>query len=415
MNRKLSAAAAFTLVLFCASSVSAGRKLFQLGAQIGAMPVADERNSSMIDLVKDFIEGDGGFSPLAGLLGYQGSLNYLGIADALVFDVQNFGSTVRMTIPSIGTDITFIGSDPDDVADQIEDWFEKDDSKQWADFLRATNELSQLALLSGNPKSTVALMGNSPYRKYGYDDSRSRFGFGETETQRVAGLELRIDARAGSVNTRRFDSDLAAFDGAITLGGEFGRLVGLAFSIIGQYRNYSGTEMADLGLELALPLTFLRPDTSDYFWQLTPFFQAAGGASIDAAAGGLFLGGGVVNAIGLHRSCWDIQMSNEIAYYGGIPINDVGGYDFDTKLSQLLFKNGLEATVWFGAGFYADVGVHFTNFAVDDAAVPWYATPTIGVGWQAGRWLDLRIAYEADVDNKDYRAHNAVLKLDFLF
>jgi len=159
----------------------------------------------------------------------------------------------------------------------------------------------------------------------------------------------------------------------------------------------------------------LRPDTSEYFWQLTPFFQSAAGASIDAAAGGLFLGGGVVNAIGRHFDCFDIQMSNEIAYYGGIPTPEIDGYDFDTKLEQWLFKNGLEGTLWLGLGFYADAGLHFTNFAKDKAAVPWYATPTVGVGWQAGRWMDIRVAYEANVDNKDYRSHNAVLKLDFLF
>jgi hypothetical protein len=68
-----------------------------------------------------------------------------------------------------------------------------------------------------------------------------------------------------------------------------------------------------------------------------------------------------------------------------------------------------------GAGFYADAGVHFTNFAVDAAAVSWFVTPTVGVGWQAGRWMDLRLAYEADLDNKDYKAHNLQVKLDFLF
>jgi hypothetical protein len=184
---------------------------------------------------------------------------------------------------------------------------------------------------------------------------------------------------------------------------------------VGQYRDYNGAKMADLGLELAVPITLKRPDRGPTFWQITPFLQAAAGASKAAVAGGLFMGGGLVNALGYNRGPFEILMANEMAYYGGIPIDNLGGYDFETALSQLYFKNGLEGTWWIGAGFYADAGVHFTNFARDAAAVSWFVTPTVGVGWQAGRWMDLRLAYEADLDNKDYKAHSAQLKFDFLF
>ena len=108
-------------------------------------------------------------------------------------------------------------------------------------------------------------------------------------------------------------------------------------------------------------------------------------------------------------------MSNEMAYYGGIPINDIGGYEFDTNLSQLYFKNGFEGTWWWDRGLYADAGVHFTNFAIDAAAVSWFATPTVGVGWQVGRWVDFRVAYEADLGTDSYRSHNAQLKIDLFF
>jgi hypothetical protein len=171
----------------------------------------------------------------------------------------------------------------------------------------------------------------------------------------------------------------------------------------------------DLGAELALPITLRRPDDGQYFWQLTPFVQAAGGVSIAFAAGGLFMGGGVVNALGWNHGSFEILMSNEIAYYGRISLNDIQGYDFSTDLSQLYFKNGLEGTWWMGAGFYSGVGIHFTHFAVDPAAESWFATPEVELGWEAGRWFDIRLAYEADVGADDYRSHNLRVKLDFLF
>ena len=75
--------------------------------------------------------------------------------------------------------MSFAGPTADDVYEQIEEWFEDDGASQWAKFLRKANARSPLALLSGNPRSTVALMGDSAYRKFGFDDSRSRFGHGE--------------------------------------------------------------------------------------------------------------------------------------------------------------------------------------------------------------------------------------------
>ena len=412
-------AALAALVLTTSAAHAADRDLFVMDARVAGILNAQGGDNDVVDLVDDFISARSGspFAPLIGILGYQGSLDYLGIPDAIQFDVQKqLGgqAEVRLRIPITGTDETFSAATVDAVTDEIEDWLEGNGISEWADFLRASNALSPLALLSGNPRSSVALMGDSAYRKFGFDDSHSRMGFGESK-QRFGGFVLRVDAGISSVNTAQFSDDLWAIDPSITLAGEFGRYVGLSFSIVGQYRDYNGAKMADLGLELAVPITLKRPDRGPTFWQITPFLQAAAGASKATVAGGLFMGGGLVNALGYNRGRFEILMANEMAYYGGIPIDNIGGYDFETDLSQLYFKNGLEGTWWMGAGFYADAGVHFTNFVVDAAAVSWFVTPTVGLGWELGRWMDLRLAYEADLDNKDYKAHNLQVKLDFLF
>jgi len=60
----------------------------------------------------------------------------------------------------------------------------------------------------------------------------------------------------------------------LTLAGDFGRRFGLSFSILGQYRSYAGAKQADVGVELALPITLRRPDVGPLFWQVTPFVQA---------------------------------------------------------------------------------------------------------------------------------------------
>ena len=423
MNRCFRAFAALAaLALTTSTAHAADRELFILGVTVGA-PDVQTGDHKVIRLMENFVKRDADFSEISpelvpgGGLQFAGGLDYMGIPGALELTVGvDLGGNVNgLTLTTIaGTVQSFTGANEDEVYDQLEDWIKQDGVSEWAKFLQASNALSPLALLSGNPRSSVALMGDSAYRKFGFDDSHSRMGFGGSK-QRFGGFVLRVDAGVSSVNTAQFGDDLWTIDPMITLGGELGRYVGLSFSIVGQYRDYNDTKMADLGLEVAVPITLKRPDRGQTFWQITPFLQAAAGASIDAAAGGLFMGGGLVNALGYNQGRFEILMANEMAYYGGIPVDNLGGYDFDVELSQLYFKNGLEGTWWMGAGFYADAGVHFTNFAVDAAAVSWFVTPTVGVGWQAGRWMDLRLAYEADLDNKDYKAHNLQVKLDFLF
>ena len=111
--------------------------------------------------------------------------------------------------------------------------------------------------------------------------------------------------------------------------------------------------------------------------------QSAAGVSIDLAAGGLLIGGGGVNTLALQLGMFELSLANELAYYSGLPIDDISGYDFDTELDQLIMKNGLKVGVHLGI-FYLDAGSAFTNFLTSDAAVDFYATPFAGVGLALG-------------------------------
>ena len=302
--------------LACTTPASAVLPLFVIDAQAGSISQAGSDNS-VVDLVDAFITADvsGGFGGLDGLEGYDGTLSYLGVPGAVEFSLSNFGTELTITVPSTNTTVELRGLTPEDLADNFDDWLKSSGLGVWTDFLREMNGATPLAMLSGNPKSTVALMGDNAYRKFGFDDSRSRMGFGET-IDRWGNFELRVDAGISTVKTDQFSGDMWAFDPSLTFAGDFGRHVGLSFSLIGQYRNYQGAKLADIGAELALPITIKRPDEGPWYWQITPFVQAAGGVSVDFAAGGLFMGGGAVNALGWNRGRYELLMSNEIAYYG---------------------------------------------------------------------------------------------------
>jgi hypothetical protein len=424
MNRISTRIPLLIAALAFATPAGASDPILRADIDVNDLPLSgSERSHDMIDLIEDVIELKGIFSPvdkaLAILKGYSGNLDYLGWDDAIRIEVGAFAPgdlevTARVIIPATGLNKPFSASNPDALFDEIEDWLKDSGADDWFDFLREANAHTPLAVTSGNPKSTVALLGSSAYRRFGFDDSRSRFGY-QTQVERYGGLDVRLDVGGSSLDVEGFD-DLWTVDPSLMIGGDFGKLVGLSFTVIGQYRNYDGAKIGDLGLELALPLTFLRPDDkSSWYWQLTPVIQAGAGFSKNLAAGGLIMGGGLVNGVAKQFDSFEVLMANEILYYGGIPTGDIGGYDFETDLSQLYFRNGVEATWYPGMGIYLDVGIHFSNFAIDDAAVNWYATPAVGFGWQAGRWMDIRVSYEPDLAPDDYVAHTLQLKLDFLF
>jgi len=141
--------------------------------------------------------------------------------------------------------------------------------------------------------------------------------------------------------------------------------------------------------------------------------QSAAGASIELAAGGLFVGGGGVNTLAVELGLFELSLANELVYYSGIPIDNIQGYDFDTELDQLITKNGVKLGAHLGV-FSIDAGASFTNFLTSDAAVDFYATPFVGVGVSLGGFAVLRLGYEADL-GQDYTAHSGRLKLDFHF
>lgn len=307
----------------------------------------------------------------------------------------------------------FSGASPADIENQVEAWLKQNGARTWAEFLEAMNALTPLAVLDGNPRSTTALMANSAFRNFGLHDDRSRLGFREQEIARWSSFGLSIDAAASSIDTPGFD-DLQAYDGSLTLAGDIGRHVGLSFSLIGQLRDYQGAESYDVGLELAVPVRLRRPEAQrdgSVYWAVTPVLQVAAGASKSLAAGGLFLGGGLVNSMAYHTGPFEIAMGNQLVYYGGLPVDDIGGFDFDTDLDRLALKNGVKIAFHPVELLAIEAGVSLTNFLASDAAIDEYATPFVGAVVRVGRLIEIRAAYEADVGNDDYRAHSGRLSV----
>ena len=137
--------------------------------------------------------------------------------------------------------VAFDTDSPAALEDQVEAFIRQDAAETWANFVESMSGQSELALLDGNPRSTTALMANSAFRRFGLNDTHSRLGYREQEVTRFGTFGLTLEFAGGNVETSQFD-DLTTLDGSLELGGEFNDTVGLAFSVVGQYRDYRGSE-----------------------------------------------------------------------------------------------------------------------------------------------------------------------------
>ncbi len=402
-------AASLALALVALAAPIRAVDLFAVDVGNGALSAS---GNDFLAIAQDLLGQRDRFAVLVGQSDYTAELDYLGVPNALRLEVSDLGNAVRLDIPSTGASVSFSGASPDEVESQVEDWLRSDGAAAWSDFLGEINGRSPLSLLDGNPRSTTALMSENAFRRFGLRPS-PRVETSRAEVSRFGGAALRVAARGSRIEAEGFD-DLYTADGSVQLEGELGRVLGLSFAAVGQYRDYEGARSYDGGLELALPLRLVGGQEGvRVAWSLTPLLQAAAGVSRELAAGGLVLGGGVANALAIPLGPVELALGNALTYYRGVPLEDVGGYDFETEVNQLLARSGARLGWDVARQLRVEGGASLSNFLTSDAAVPHFVTPFAAMRLRAGR-AQLGLEYAADVGD-GYTAHSARLNLQLAF
>jgi hypothetical protein len=404
---------AAVIALACALASAAGaRDLFILQAA----NVTDSGHD-LERLVGDLLSHEGAFSGLALQPTYRGTLDYLGIPGAVLMDASLSGRQVRLTIPSTGFTRTFTGASPDDVQNQVEDFFKNAGSDELAKFYEKTSSRTPLALLDGNPRSTTALFARGAFDRFGLGALRTRHGYGEEDADVWGHFDLGAKAGAGGIDAGPFD-DLWVADASLTIGGDFDPGAGLYLSGIGQYRNYDGADIFDGGLELAIPIALVQPnDVNPVRWMITPVVQSGGGGSEDTLSGGFLVGGGGVSALGLNLGPFELTIADELLYYHGFDLGEIEDISINTELDQWITRNGGKLA-FYPIGlerFWIEGGASLTNFLGTSAAVDWYASPFAGIGFKLFDVLRMRLGWESDFGEHDYAAHTGRFDLGFEF
>jgi hypothetical protein len=88
-------------------------------------------------------------------------------------------------------------------------------------------------------------------------------------------------------------------------------------------------------------------------------------------------------------------MGNQYVYEQGSNLN-LTDWDYISNVQQEILKNGLKLTWAPGNAMFLDGGVVYTNL-LDEAAVPNYWAPFLGVGVRFGADSGLRVGYRADL------------------
>ena len=334
-------------------------------------------SSSVLNLIQSAVDAQGDFSSFNGR-GYNASLQYAGVANAINFSVNNAGTSATLQIPSTGFSKTFTGTSRDDLNNQITSFLKTDGQSEYAKFLKAMNEQSTVAVSDGNPNSSTAMMASEAFSDYA-------FGEGETRAEKAS--------RADAVRT---SFGVVADIGSFTSGGISGTSyslplsmnfnltdrVGIGVAVPLNYTEIEGAKIFSAGLTLALPVKIILPgDNQPWSWQLTPSGGAIASASEDMLAGGAIGQGGISSMLTYDFGKFSLTMGNFFGCFEGIPIT-VSGDTFNPDVSQQITKNGLKISVPVKQHWVVEAyGIH--TKVLQSAAVNQYFTVGAEIGWRS--------------------------------
>jgi hypothetical protein len=400
---------ALACLLLGLGSAAFAADLFSITAQTtsGTPEQSTVGGQSVIDLADQLINNKEQFAVFENR-DFAATLTYAGIEDAVRFSGNAAGTEVTLAIPSTGFSKTFTGTDRDDLEQQIEDFLKKEGSKQWSAFQKKVNELSTVAVSDGNPQATTAWLANQHFSKFALQQSLF-------DSPAKGGGHLQFDATGEMISSDNGDGHRVG--AALTSMHRFGDRVGLSFSIPLNWRQIESANVFDLGLELGLPIGLIpRRQGRGLGWQVTPFGFGAASASVDYAAGGLLVGGGMSSHLSYQTGQFIFTMGNQVGLYEGTPVS-LDEYRFDNDVSQVILKNGGKAT-WRPnekGALLLEAGLTYTNL-LRDAAVNNYWTPFVGIG--LGKAADpdsgLRVGYAGDFGS-GYTSHGGYVQMCFKY
>ena len=333
---------------------------------------------------------------------------------------------------------TFRGDDRDDLAEEIEDFFEEDGSDVYAGYLAYLRQRTVIASVDGNPDAATALLATGSFGRHALPGPEAYGGNRALSFQLDEGRQgwVGYTGTGGHVDSDGFGG--TRFTGTLDGGIDLSDWVGLTGAYTFGYREVEGADLWQSGLEIGVPITLLgrRPrETVEnaVSLRLTPVLQFGSAGSDDTGDLGAFVGYGLNAGGGLRIGDLSFTVGAGIVGYSGLEqtFYDYGEEDddtdgpflsaidrdsLDTDLSQALASAGAGVLWRPGTAFSLDAGLAYHRY-LDDAAVRGWWAPTAGVAL-TGERTTVRLGYEgtfADETRELYEGHAVRASFTFSF
>ncbi|QQS10068.1 MAG: hypothetical protein IPK69_05465 [Phycisphaerales bacterium] len=395
--------------------VALGADLFVISGTSNGSPITPVGANNLVDLVTNAVNNEAQFAALTGT-DVSLSLNYGGVADAVTI-TRNAAET-QATLTFITPDGTITrtfdtGTDPRSLEDQIRDYLQQNGADDLAEFFKAVNALTPIAVSDGNPNATTARMAELTFQRFGINNEFTSVVVPDgDDSMRRATPQLRMDVSGSQYEAGDFEGDSATV--STSFDANLGKSLGVSIASFLGYNSVEDADVFHFGMALGVPIRVVLPTPEVPFtWQITPHASVAGSASEDIGAGGIIYSFGATSYFAWHATeRLTLSMANQYAIYEGNKLS-FGDYEIDPGVSQSMMKHGGRVTYWLGVEWYTYAGVTYSDF-IDDAAVDNWLTFTGGIGFKNDAGSGFELAVTAD-DGDDYSSFGLRLGANLAF
>jgi hypothetical protein len=374
--RLLWAASSFLIVV--SNSLSAA-DLFSVQAQstdLFPRLVRDDGSSDLLNLLQSTIKAQGDFAKFQNR-DYNAAFKYLNVTRAIMFDVSSDGTTAFLRIPITGLRKEFQASSRNDLYNLIKNYLKRDGANEWAKFLEAINQRSALALSDGNPNSTTALLASTMFNSFGSQIGSSPGDSGGKGST----VSITFDAGQFDANGYKGQAYTLPIAGKIKISNR----VSIDYQVPLQYITLHGALIYQAGITLNVPTKVILPsEDQPWSWDVTPTVAFAVSGSKEMLAGGGLFAGALTNVVSYRWHDIAFTYGNYFSFFQGVTLS-YSDYEFASKVSQEIMKNGLRMSVPFEKRWLFEVyGIH-TKFFESAAVDSYFATTVSPQSWVVTR------------------------------
>ncbi len=397
-----------------AGAGASAEDLFRIDASATSGPALNVSagGSDLPDLLEDAVRSQGAFVGFVGR-DTQATLDYAGLSNAIVVDVNAAGTSATLQIPGLGFSRGFSGSNRAELEDDIEAFLFEDGEQVYADFLELVRQQTVVDALDGNPTSVTGRLAHGAMRHHTLGPWRSfesayvaRVDEDGSTVEESPGPMFKGPNARGWINVTGTEIDGESFDGqryaVDTFGEMLGSTVGFTFAGFAAYQELEGSEMFQGGLELGVPIRLLRDHEVIEGVLLevraVPMVQLGAAGSVDTGSGGSLWGYGGAITARLMTETLTFSAGVQSLWYEGLGFDaeyDGQGYSFDTELDQHVLSAGGSVGWRPVEWLMLDAGYAYHDYR-EPAGVSYWGSPSAGASAVLGG-ATLRVGYEADL------------------